>query len=236
MSDSPSTSAASAGAHLGEREREGVVDLLGAIAYGTMSGFTQMAADSELTDDLRLKTAVAGMAVGEFHSHELLVGHIRALGADPVAAMSPFVEAFDSFHARTAPRNLAEALVKAYIGDGIADDFFREISVFVDDESRAIIAAASADDGRTDVIVEEVRAQIRADRHLAGPLALWGRRLMGEALSQGQLVAAHREALVELILGQSHSRRGADLGEMGAIMQRLTDAHQQRMARLGLSA
>ena len=45
-----------------------------------------------------------------------------------------------------------------------------------------------------------------------------------------------REALVELILGQSHSRPGADLGEMGAIMQRLTDAHQQRMARLGLSA
>ena len=59
---------------------------------------------------------------------------------------------------------------------------------------------------------------------------------MGEALSQGQLVAAHREALVELILGQSHSRPGADLDEMGAIMQRLTDAHQQRMARLGLSA
>ena len=81
-----------------------------------------------------------------------------------------------------------------------------------------------------------MRREIRANRHLAGPLALWGRRLMGEALTQGQVVATERDALVELILGTSHSRPGADLSEMSAIMQRLTDAHSQRMARLGLAA
>lgn len=225
-----------AGQQLGEREREGVIDLLGAVAYGTISGFTRLAADSELAHDLRLKTALAGMAVGEFESHELLVGHIRELGADPVEAMSPFVEAFDSFHRRTAPHGLLEGLVKAYIGDGIGYDFFREISRFVDDQSREIIGQASADKGRTDVIIDAVRREIRANRHLAGPLALWGRRLMGEALTQGQVVATERDALVELILGTSHSRPGADLSEMSAIMQRLTDAHSQRMARLGLAA
>lgn len=225
-----------AGQQLGEREREGVIDLLGAVAYGTISGFTRLAADSELAHDLRLKTALAGMAVGEFESHELLVGRIRELGADPVEAMSPFVEAFDSFHRRTAPHGLLEGLVKAYIGDGIGYDFFREISRFVDDPSREIIGQASADKGRTDVIIDAVRREIRANRHLAGPLALWGRRLMGEALTQGQVVATERDALVELILGTSHSRPGADLSEMSAIMQRLTDAHSQRMARLGLAA
>lgn len=229
-------SSSRAGQQLGEREREGVIDLLGAVAYGTISGFTRLAADSELAHDLRLKTALAGMAVGEFESHELLVGHIRELGADPVEAMSPFVEAFDSFHRRTAPHGLLEGLVKAYIGDGIGYDFFREISRFVDDQSREIIGQASADKGRTDVIIDAVRREIRANRHLAGPLALWGRRLMGEALTQGQVVATERDALVELILGTSHSRPGADLSEMSAIMQRLADAHSQRMARLGLAA
>ena len=229
-------SSSRAGEQLGEREREGVIDLLGAVAYGTISAFTRLAADSELAHDLRLKTALAGMAVGEFESHELLVGRIRELGADPVEAMSPFVEAFDSFHRRTAPHGLLEGLVKAYIGDGIGYDFFREISRFVDDQSREIIGQASADKGRTDVIIDAVRREIRANRHLAGPLALWGRRLMGEALTQGQVVATERDALVELILGTSHSRPGADLSEMSAIMQRLTDAHSQRMARLGLAA
>lgn len=229
-------SSSRAGQQLGEREREGVIDLLGAVAYGTISGFTRLAADSELAHDLRLKTALAGMAVGEFESHELLVGRIRELGADPVEAMSPFVEAFDSFHRRTAPHGLLEGLVKAYIGDGIGYDFFREISRFVDDQSREIIGQASADKGRTDVIIDAVRREIRANRHLAGPLALWGRRLMGEALTQGQVVATERDALVELILGTSHSRPGADLSEMSAIMQRLADAHSQRMARLGLAA
>ncbi|GAA3610843.1 ferritin-like domain-containing protein [Marihabitans asiaticum] len=233
MSEEPSTKP---GSTLGDREREGVIELLGVIAYGAISGFTRLAADSELSKDLGLKTALAGMAVDEFAKHELLVTHIRELGGDPMEAMTPFVPAFDSFHARTAPRGLLEGLVKAYIGDGIANDFFREISAFVDDESRAIIAQAAGDGRRTEVIVDAVRRQIRADRHLAGPLALWGRRLVGEALSQGQLVAGERDALAELILGTSHSRPGAGLEEMGAIMQRLTDAHQQRMARLGLSA
>ena len=83
---------------------------------------------------------------------------------------------------------------------------------------------------------QELRKVLDADPAAAGRLSLWGRRLMGEALTQGQVVATERDALVELILGTSHSRPGADLSEMSAIMQRLTDAHSQRMARLGLAA
>lgn len=224
------------GAHLGEREREGVIDLLGVIAYGSISGFTRMAADSEMADDMHLKTALAGMAVKEFTNYELLVSHIVDLGGDPWEAMTPFKEAFDAYHARTKPRDVLEGLVKAYIGDGIAYDFFREIARFVDDESRSIIEQASGDDGRTEVIVGAVREAIHQERTLAGPLALWGRRLVGEALSQGQLVAVERDALSELILGTSHDRPGAGLEEIGQIMTRLTDAHQKRMGNLGLIA
>lgn len=221
---------------MGEREREGVVDLLGAISYGAIAGFTRLAADSELADDLGLKRALAGMAVTEFHNHELLVRHIEELGYEPNEAMAPFRDAFDAYHARTKPRDLLEGLVKAYIGDGIANDFFLEIARFVDPESQEIIRQASAKDTDTDVIVEAVRSRIHANRKLAGPLALWGRRLVGEALTQGQVVAGQRDALSELVLGLSHGRPGADLHDLGEIMERLTDAHQRRMGRLGLSA
>ena len=85
-------------------------------------------------------------------------------------------------------------------------------------------------------MLKTVRAGIREDPRRGGPLALWGRRLMGEALTQGQVVAAQREALSELVLGLSHDRPGATLEEVGQLMQRLTDRHQQRMARLGMSA
>lgn len=226
----------SSSGRLGEREREGTIEFLGAIAYGTISGFTRMAADSELARDLRLKRALAGMAVKEFHNHELLADHIVDLGGDPITAMAPFEAAFEAFHARTKPRDLLEGLVKAYIGDGIATDFYIEISQYVEPESREIIRRASSDHRDVDTIVAAVRAGISEDPRRGGPLALWGRRLVGEALTQGQVVAAEREALSELVLGLSHDRPGATLNEIGDLMQRLTDRHQLRMGRLGLSS
>lgn len=221
---------------LGEREREGTIELLGTIAYGTISGFTRMAADSEMATDLRLKRALASMAVKEFHNHELLADHIIELGGDPIAAMAPFEEAFEAFHARTKPCNLLEGLVKAYIGDGIASDFYIEISKYVEPTSREIIRRASSDHRDVDTIVGAVRDGIVEDPRRGGRLALWGRRLVGEALTQGQVVAADREALSELVLGLSHDRPGATLNEMGELMQRITDRHRLRMGRLGLSA
>lgn len=228
----PSTSATG----LGEREREGTIDLLGAIAYGAIAGFSRMAADSEMARDIELKRAIAGMAVKEFHNHELLTGRIVELGGEPNAAMAPFKPAFEAYHERTRPRDLLEGLVKAYIGDGIATDFYLEISAYVEDESRAIIQRASSDHRDVDTIVKAVRAGIAEDSRRAGPLALWGRRLVGEALTQGQVVASERESLSDLVLGLSHDRPGATLHEVGELMERLTDRHQLRMGRLGLAA
>lgn len=221
---------------LGDREREGTIDLLGAIAYGAIAGFSRIAADSEMARGIVLKRALAGMAVKEFRNHEMLSGRIVELGGDPNAAMMPFKPAFEAYHARTKPRDLLEGLVKAYIGDGIATDFYLEISRYVEADSRRHIEQASSNHRDVDTIVKAVRAGIAEDSRRAGPLALWGRRLVGEALTQGQVVASERETLSDLVLGLSHDRPGATLHEMGELMQRLTDRHQLRMGRLGLSS
>jgi hypothetical protein len=80
-----------------------------------------------------------------------------------------------------------------------------------------------------------VRAAINDDPRNGGRLALWGRRLVGEALSQAQRVAAERDALSTLLVG-GVERPGADLAEIGRMLARLTDNHARRMAALGLAA
>jgi len=80
-----------------------------------------------------------------------------------------------------------------------------------------------------------VRAAIRADPRVSGRLALWGRRLVGEALTQAQRVGVERDALSSLLVG-APGRPGADLAELGRMFARLTDEHTRRMARLGLAA
>jgi hypothetical protein len=76
---------------------------------------------------------------------------------------------------------------------------------------------------------------------VAGRLALWGRRIMGEALTQAQQVAAQREELAALLTASLVAPDGSgaavgDLAEVGKMLVRLTEAHGKRMALLGLSA
>lgn len=181
------------------------------------------------------KAALAAMAVAEFHHFEQLRDRLAELGAEPTAAMAPFAEPLDEFHRRTAPSDWLEGLVKAYVGDGIAADFYREISALVDQETRALVQDVLADTGHSAFVVDRVRHAIEADPRIGGRLALWGRRLVGEALSQAQRVAAEREALSALLAG-SLDVPGFDLAEVGRMFTRLTEAHSKRMANLGLAA
>ena len=212
-----------------------VVDLLGAIAYGEMSAFERLAEDAKMAPDLEDKAELAAMASREFGHFVSLRDRLAALGADPFEAMKPFQVPIDAFHVHTAPRDWLEGLVKAYVGDGLAADFYREIAAFVDADTRDLIIDSLDDAGQAEFVVDRVRRAIEQDPRVGGRLALWGRRLVGEALSQAQRVAAERDALAALLVG-GMSHRGADLAEVGRMFARLTENHTRRMATLGLSA
>jgi len=218
-----------------EGYRLAVVDLLGALAYGELTAFERLADDASFAPTIPDKAALAAMAVAEYHHFALLRDRIEALGVSPEEAMAPFTAALEAFHERTAPGDWLEGLVKAYVGDGIAEDFYREVSAYLDASTRDLVLTVLEDTGHSTFAVDRVRSAIAADPRLAGRLALWGRRLVGEALSQAQRVAAERDALAALLVG-GMSHRGADLAEVGRMFARLTDNHTQRMATLGLSA
>jgi len=214
---------------------EAVVDLLGAIAYGEISAFERLAEDSKLAPTLEDKVAISGMATAEFGHVDRLTARLSELGADPYAAMAPFQAAIDRFHEHTAPADWPESLVKAYVGDGLANDFYREIAAYLDAGTRDLVIASLEDTGHAAFVVDRVRAAIAADPRLGGRLALWGRRLMGEALTQAQRVAADRDALSALLAG-GVDRPGLDLAAIGRMFTRITERHTERMAELGLAS
>ncbi len=215
--------------------REAVVDLLGAVAYGEISAFERLVEDGRLAPTLEDKVAIETMASAEFAKVGLIHDRIRELGGDPFAAMAPFRQPIDLFHAHTAPSDWYEGLIKAYVGDGLADDFYREIAAFLDQGTRDLVVSSLEETGHAQFAVDRVRAGIEADPRMGGRLALWGRRLVGEALVQAQRVAADRDSLSALLAGGS-ARPGLDLAEIGRMFTRLTERHSDRMARLGLAA
>lgn len=215
--------------------RAAVVDLLAVIAYGEISAFERLAEDSKLAPTLPDKVALATMASVELGHVGPLTDRIAELGADPFEAMAPFAAPVDEFHRHTAPADWLEGLIKAYVGDGLAADFYREIAAFLDTGTRDLIISSLHDAGQSEFVVDRVKRAIVADHRVGGRLALWGRRLMGEALTQAQRVAADRDALSALLAG-GVDRPGMDLAALGRMFTRLTEAHAARMARLGLDA
>ena len=116
------------------------VDLLGAIAYGEISAFERLAEDAKLAPTLQDKLALAAMASAEFGQGRAAAStRIGELGVDPIEAMAPFVMPIDEFHRHTAPGDWLEGLIKAYVGDGLADDFYREIAAYLDADTRDLI-------------------------------------------------------------------------------------------------
>jgi tRNA-(MS[2]IO[6]A)-hydroxylase (MiaE)-like len=208
-----------------------LIDLLGALAYGELTAFDRLAEDARMAPSLSGRAALAQMAATEIGHYRLLAERLTSLGAVAEEAMGPFVAALDGFHAMTVPSDWLEGLVKAYVGDGLAADFYREIADFVDPATRELIIEVLSDTGSAAFAVREVRAAIDAQPALAGRLALWGRRLVGEAISQTQHVLAERDSLTQLLVQGT-----GDLTGVAALIGRITDKHSERMATLGLDS
>ena len=231
------------------------VDLLGGLAYGELSSFLRLSSEASGAPTLVEVQGIARLAVEHHSRFCLLRARLHDLGVVPEAAMGPFTAALDAFHARTSPRDWTESLVKAYVGDGIAADFYLEVSARVGDSTRRLVAevlgaagteAGAGPEGTSlgargelgDFVVAAVGRASAADPQLSSRLALWGRRLVGEALSQARGIFADHPELATLLTGAPGpgSTKGADLVEVGALFTRITQAHVRRMERLGLTA
>ncbi|ALX04261.1 MULTISPECIES: ferritin-like fold-containing protein [Aeromicrobium] len=215
--------------------RRGVVELLGVLAFGEISACERLVADSQMAPDLRSKVEVATMAAAEFDHFEVLRDRLVEMGEDPFDAMEPFAATFGDFHRKTKPADFLEGLVKAFVGDGLAADFYREIAAYLDPVTRTTVIDTLSGTGHSEFVVEQVRAAIEADPRVGGRLALWGRRLMGEALRQAQTLVAERDALSAVLVGGVETP-GLDLTAISRMFTRITEAHTERMARLGLAA
>ena len=211
-----------------------VVDLLGALAYGELSAFDRLAEDARTAPTLTGRAALACMAAAEMGHFRLLEEHLAGLGVAAEQAMRPFVRAVDGYHRGTAPHDWLESLVKVYLGDGLAADFYRAVAGWLPEPTSSLVRRVLADTGHGAFAEREVRAATSGDaadgRQVRDRLALWGRRLLGEAISQAQHVVAERDELAAFFVQGS-----GDLTGIASLFKKLQTEHNRRMAVLGLS-
>lgn len=207
----------------------GVPDLFAVLAYGEISAFYRLAEDARMSPTMQGRVALASMAAAEMSHFETLERALSDLGLDVYRSMEPFIRALDEYHASTTPSTWLESLVKAYVGDGIAADFYRQIAHSLDPDVAEIVREVLAETGHSEFVVHEVSEHVRASSQEKARLMLWGRRLLGEAITQAQYVLAQREALTDLVISAT-----GDLNGVVALFDRMQEQHGERMASLGL--
>ncbi|GIG41676.1 ferritin-like fold-containing protein [Cellulomonas phragmiteti] len=222
------------------------VEVLGLVAGLEHQAFARLAEDSRLAPGLEQALALSRLAARCTERRDRVLARIEELGGDPTAALGRFGGVLADFDARTPSSTWAERLLKAYVGYGVADDFCRVVARGLDEESARLVAEVLDDAPRSELAVRELDAACADDAVLSSRLALWGRRLVGEALGVVQRVAQSPEvARVLDRAGSPEGTAGESAGEVPGsrvaqtpttVFNELTAEHTRRMSRLHLTA
>jgi hypothetical protein len=211
-------------------DHPGVNELFAVLAYGEIAAFYRLTDEARMAPNLLGRISMASMAAAEMTHYELLRDSLESRGVDVVSAMSKYVSALENYHRLTMPSTWLEALVKTYVGDALAADLYLEIADGLPDEVADVVRSALAETGHSLFVVAEVRAAATTSSKQRSRLALWSRRLFGEAITQAQYVLAEHDELVDLVVSGP-----GGLGQLSAFFDRLQDTHDRRMRELGLS-
>ena len=211
-------------------DHPGINELFSLLACGEVAAFYRLTDEARMAPDLRGRINMASMAAAEMAHYELLRDALAARGVDVVPAMNRYASALENYHRLTTPSTWLEALVKTYVGDALAADFYSEIADVLPDEVAGVVRAVLGETGHSQFVVAEVREAVLSSGRQRSRLALWSRRLLGEAITQAQYVLAERDELVDLVVAGT-----GGLGHLAEFYERLQRTHSERMTELGLA-
>jgi hypothetical protein len=211
-------------------DHPGVNELFALLAYGEVAAFYRLTDEARMAPDLRGRISMASMAAAEMGHYDMLRDALERRGVDVVSAMSQYAPALEGYHRLTMPSTWLEALVKTYIGDALAADFYLQVVDGMPGEVADVVRAVLAETKHSQFVVAEVRAAVTASAKQRSRLALWSRRLLGEAITQAQYVLAEHDELVDLVMSGT-----AGLTQLAGFFDRLQRTHDERMRELGLA-
>jgi 1,2-phenylacetyl-CoA epoxidase catalytic subunit len=210
-------------------DHRGITELFALLAYGEVAAFYRLTDEARMAPDLRGRINMARMAAAEMAHYELLRSTLEARGVDVLAAMTRYAPALEQYHRLTTPSTWLEALVKTYVGDAMAADLYLAIAGSLPVEVADVVRSVLAETVHSQFVVAEVVTAVNSSGRQRSRLALWARRLLGEAITQAQYVLAERDELVDLVLA------GGGIGQITDLYERLQRTHSERMHHLGLA-
>lgn len=154
---------------------------------------------------------------------------LEKFGVEPQAAKDLVSESIEQFHQYTLGRGWYENLIRLYIGYGILEHLYQELSVGLSPAKRVQVEAILNDQSLPKFAKETLEKEISSNANLAAQLALFSRSIVADVL----LEVRNSVSLSKLAPNASQPEAFKILEPL---VSELISAHTQRMDGLGLTA
>lgn len=208
------------------------------LAAGELVSFARLADDAAHAPELRTRIVLSRMAAADLAPLDEVERFLAEFGIDPEVLddrIWEFREVLAEFDSRTPPRDWWERLVRTYIGYGLMLDLQTAVCQGLQGEAIEVSSDALGDAGLADYVVATLGPAIEADAQLGARLALWGRRVVGEALGIASRLLLSNPGLAQAAGAADESGRPVP-EQVSGVLNGLTSQHARRMGRLGLTA
>lgn len=199
--------------------------LLGFIAAGRLTAFAWFADVAVNAPDVRARVALSRLAADQVEAYDAVARVAEQEGGPLADVVQDYLTMLDGVATRIRPADWWEDLIRSFVAGGMIADFAVLLGEQLDAPYRGAVVPAGQD--QEDVVVAALRPAVDADSRLAARLALWGRRVAGEALGVVQPALA--------AMAGSAGLEGLDALVARALSEISAD-HARRMDRLGLAA
>lgn len=195
------------------------------IAYLQLLQFQELSALVTEAPALADKQALGRSAGFALERHELACSFLESRGLDASAQMKRVAAEVDSFATRVVGRDWNERILTVFLTSGILHDFYEAVLPLLDETDRVALEPTIDDEESQQALHEILVAAIDANHGSGDRLAMWGRRLVGDALLACRRVVG---------LAETHDAEADEA--LDPIVSELTAEHSRRMNALGLAA
>lgn len=201
-----------------------VAQILAALSFGEQLARRRAEENVALAPDSRTRRHQEHVAERERENASLLGARVEEVGSkDLEEAFRPFLEAFFE---HTDPGDWLEAQTWHYVGDALVRDFADSLMPALDRVSAEVTRRALAErDEQESFALDEITRLVTEDPSAAERVAVYARRVIGEALTQTRRALNETGALRTLL--------GSDEVEKRVLLN-LLQRHRERLDRLGI--
>ncbi|MEX2420684.1 MAG: ferritin-like fold-containing protein [Actinomycetota bacterium] len=203
---------------------EAIGQLLAALTAGERLAALRARENADLAPDQRARAVQLGTADHEDRNFELVAARLAEVGSPEMTErFQPF---FETFHEHTRPSDWVEAQTLHYVGDALVSEFAESLAGKLDPISEEVVRSVLGDrEAEEAFALDELTRAMQEDPSQKERIALFARRISGEALTQTARALDAAQALRGLL--------GGATGEKLLLLE-LLENHRVRLDRLGI--